>query len=88
MEGEPVSVRAPFVSFPGGRYRRQPAAERHTALLAVLEGVELGAYDEHVLDWLASCDVPVVAVIVSLLLRVRKTATDQALHRRNGGRLR
>jgi hypothetical protein len=83
LEREPVSVRAPFVSFPGGRYRPEHTPECRAALLAALGGVELGAYEERVLEWLAGGEVPVVAVIVSLLLRVRKAATDQA--RRGGG---
>ncbi|MEO7194563.1 MAG: hypothetical protein ABIZ05_07035 [Pseudonocardiaceae bacterium] len=83
LERAPVSVRAPFVAFPGGRYRRELAPERRAALLTALEGVELGAYDEQVLEWLAGQGVPVVAVVVSLLLRVRKAAAHQA--RRGGG---
>jgi len=77
LDREPVSVRAPFVSFPSGRYRHEHAQERRAALVAALEGVELGAYDERVLDWLASWDVPIVAAVVSLLLRVRKAAIRQ-----------
>jgi hypothetical protein len=79
LDRKPVSVRAPFVSFPCGRYRHEHAQER----LAALEAVELGAYDERVLEWLASWDVPIVADVVSLLLRVCKAATHQA--RRSGG---
>ena len=83
LEREPVSVHAPFVSFPGGRYRHADVEERRAALLAALQGVQLGAYDERVLEWLAGWDVPVVAAVVSLLHRVRKAATLQA--RRGGG---
>ncbi|MGH3710582.1 MAG: hypothetical protein ACRDRU_14510 [Pseudonocardiaceae bacterium] len=86
LDREPVSVRAPFVSFPGGQYRHEHAEERRAALVAALEGVELGAYDERVLDWLAGWEVPVVAGVVSLLLRVRKAATHQARHHRGGSR--
>jgi len=85
LDREPVSVRAPFVSFPGGQYRHEHTEEHRAALLAALEGVELGAYDERVLEWLASWDVPVVAVVVSLLLRVRKAAWRQARHYWGGG---
>ena len=83
LDREPVSVHAPFVSLPGGRYRHADVEERRAALLAALQGVQLGAYDQRVLDWLAGWDVPVVAAVVSLLHRVRKAATLQA--RRGGG---
>jgi hypothetical protein len=59
LEREPVSVRAPFVSFPGGRYRPEHTPECRAALLVALDGVELGAYDERVLEWLAGGEVPV-----------------------------
>ncbi|MBV8541924.1 MAG: hypothetical protein JO063_07800 [Pseudonocardiales bacterium] len=83
LEREPVSVHAPFVSYPGGQYRHEPAEERRTALLAALDGVQLGAYDERIVQWLAGWDVPVVAAIVSLLRRARHTAAQQA-HRGGG----
>jgi hypothetical protein len=85
LEGEPVSVHAPFVSYPGGRYRHAHAQECRAALVTALQGVELGAYDERVLDWLAGCDVPVVATVISLLCRVRKAATRQAPYYRGWG---
>lgn len=84
LEREPVSVHAPFVSHPGGHYRPAGTEERRSALMKALEGVELGAYDERLLDWLAGQEVPVVAVVISLLLRVRKAATHQAPHYRRG----
>jgi hypothetical protein len=40
-------------------------------LLEAVAGVELGHYDQYVIDWLAGWDVPIVAVMVSLLHRVR-----------------
>ncbi|MGH3869430.1 MAG: hypothetical protein ACRDQ4_25655 [Pseudonocardiaceae bacterium] len=85
LERAPVSVRAPFVSFPDDRYRYEPAAQRRAALVTALEGVELGAYDEYLLEWLAGWDVGVVAAVVSLLLRLREAATHQAPHHRGGG---
>ncbi|MGB6165095.1 MAG: hypothetical protein WBF75_21505 [Pseudonocardiaceae bacterium] len=85
LDRAPVSVHAPFVSHPGGRYHHAHAQERRTALVAALQGVELGAYDERMLEWLASWDVPVVAAVISLLLRVRKAATRQVPHYRGGG---
>jgi hypothetical protein len=83
LEREPVSVHAPFVSYPSGRYRHEPADERRAALLAALDGMPLGAYDERIVHWLAGWDVPVVAAIVSLLWRARHSAAQRA-HRGGG----
>jgi hypothetical protein len=88
LESEPVSVHALFVSHPGGRYRRATTEERHAALLMALNGVDLGAYDERIVQWLASQEVPTVATVISLLLRVRKAAARQAPHYRRGGETR
>ncbi|MGB6163440.1 MAG: hypothetical protein WCF33_07245 [Pseudonocardiaceae bacterium] len=74
LEREPVSVHTPFVSYPDGRYRHEPTEERRAALLAALDGVELGAYDERIVHWLARWDVSVVAGVVSLLWRARQQA--------------
>ncbi|MGH3698061.1 MAG: hypothetical protein ACRDRU_23330 [Pseudonocardiaceae bacterium] len=83
LDREPVSVHAPFVSYPGGQYRHEPVEERRAALLAALDGVQLGVYDERIVSWLVGWDVPVVAAIVSLLWRARHTAAQRA--RRGGG---
>ena len=74
LDREPVSVHAPFISYPGGRYRHEPFKERQAALLAALDGVALGVYDEYLVRWLAGWDVTVAAGLVSLLCRVRHTA--------------
>jgi hypothetical protein len=83
LDREPVSVHAPFVCYPGGQYRHEPFDERRAALLAALHGVQLGAYDERIVQWLAGWDVPVVAAIVSLLWRARHAAAQRA-HRGGG----
>lgn len=83
LDREPVSVRAPFVSCPRGQYRHERPEERRAALLAALEGVELGAYDRRILTWLAGWDVPTAATVISLLWRARRAAIQQA--RRGGG---
>ena len=80
---EPVSVHVPFVSYPGSQYRHEDAEERRTALLAALDGVELGAYDRRIVHWLAGWDVPTAAAVVSLLWRARHAAARRE-HR--GGR--
>ncbi|MGH3719655.1 MAG: hypothetical protein ACRDRI_12630 [Pseudonocardiaceae bacterium] len=83
LDREPVSVHAPFVSYPGGQYRHEPVEERRAALLAALDGVQLGVYDERIVSWLVGWDVPVVAAIVSLLWQAREAAAQRA--RRGGG---
>jgi hypothetical protein len=83
LDHEPVSVHAPFVSCPSGQYRHEHPHERQRALLAALDGVELGAYDRRILTWLAGWDVPTAATVVSLLWRARHAATQEAL--RSGG---
>ncbi len=83
LDREPVSVHAPFVCYPSGQYRHEPAEERRAALLAALEGVALGAYDERILRWLARDEVSTVATVVSLLWRARHAAAWQA-HRGGG----
>jgi hypothetical protein len=82
LEDGPVSVYAPFITYPRGEYRHECAEERRAALLAALEGVELGAYDRRILHWLSGWDVPTAAAVVSLILRARDAATQQA---RRGG---
>ncbi|MGH3754144.1 MAG: hypothetical protein ACRDRP_15905 [Pseudonocardiaceae bacterium] len=77
LDREPVSVHAPFVSYPSGGYRHEPVEERRAALLAALDGVVLGVYDDRIVRWLAGWDVPVVAALVSLLCRARHTAAHR-----------
>ncbi|MGH3901104.1 MAG: hypothetical protein ACRDTA_23220 [Pseudonocardiaceae bacterium] len=83
LDREPVGVLAPFVCYHGGEYRRECAEGRRAALLAALDGVPLGAYDERIVRWLVGWDVPVVAAVVSLLWRVRDVGTQAG--RRGGG---
>lgn len=77
LEAEPVSVHAPFVLYPDGQYRYEPAGERRAALLAAVGGVVLGAYDERILTWLAGWEVSTVAVVVSLLWRACQAAVQR-----------
>lgn len=48
-----------------------PAAMQRRALLDALDGVELGAEDRRLIDWLAGWDWPTVGVIASLIIRAR-----------------
>jgi hypothetical protein len=72
MHQAPVSVRAPFdvrrpvIYDPSGS-----RLDRRNALTEALTGIELGEYDQRMLDWLAGWDIPTVGTIVSLLYRVR-----------------
>ncbi|MGW2562587.1 LOG family protein [Streptomyces sp. NPDC001514] len=43
------------------------------ALTEAFAGIELGAYDRKIIDWLAGWDGPTVATIASLVIRARKT---------------
>jgi hypothetical protein len=78
LDSEPVSVHAPFISYPSGQYRHERPEERRAALLAALEGVELGAYDERLVHWLTGWDVPVIAGVISLVWRARHAAAQRA----------
>ncbi len=59
-------------------------ADRVTALLEPLDGIELGAHDRRILDWLADWDTSTVGTIASLLYRAR--AIDTADGARDGAR--
>lgn len=45
--------------------------EQYAALLAPLDGIELGTYDDQILRWMAGWDWSTVATVVSLLHRAR-----------------
>jgi hypothetical protein len=83
LDQEPVSVHAPFISYPGGQYHHEYPEKRRAALVAALDGVDLGAFDRRVLHWLAWWDVAIAASVVSLMWRARNAATQQA-HRGGG----
>ncbi|MDQ3763313.1 MAG: hypothetical protein M3460_17290 [Actinomycetota bacterium] len=78
LEVEPVSVHPPFIDYPGGRYRHEYPEERRAALVTALAGVRLGAYDRRVLHLLSWWDLAVAATLVSLILRVRAVAAQDA----------
>ena len=44
---------------------------RRAALEKAVQGIELGAYDRRIIEWLSGLDVSTVAVVVSLLHRVK-----------------
>lgn len=65
IESEPLHA---IVPAPGESPRRAATA----ALLAALDGVELGAYDRTILAWLAGWEPSTVATVCSWLKRVRE----------------
>ncbi len=78
----PRRVRPPFDMEDSGPFDSQPGettdqrcarqhADRVTALLEPLDGVELGEHDRHVIEWLATHDTSVVGTFASLLYRAR-----------------
>lgn len=83
LDVEPVSVHAPYISYPGGKYRHEPVDERRAALRAALVGVPLGTYDQRMVTWLGTWDIPTAAAVISLLWRTRHAGAEQA--RRSGG---
>jgi hypothetical protein len=70
---------------PHGPYHQPPTeafigfAQRRTLLLAALGGVELGAWDARILDWLAHfCDTPTFLAVLGLLERARRAGAELA----------
>jgi hypothetical protein len=47
------------------------------ALGEALRGVDLGAFDREIVEWLAAWDTPTVATVVSLLHRTRQAGRDE-----------
>lgn len=52
--------------------------ERREAFAAALEGVELGAYDERMIEWLTQLDDPTCRTIASLIWRCRIEGAPRA----------
>lgn len=83
LQHAPRRIRPPFDmagSDPAEDYRRGETtehwrarvhADRVTALLEPLDGIELGDYDRRIIGWLADCDIPTIGTISSLLFRAR-----------------
>lgn len=73
VEWVPIETEPHSVMPPHDQYRLDSVSRVvfHGQLLEALNGVELGAYDRRVVEWLAGWDVPTVAVVVSLFHRVR-----------------
>jgi hypothetical protein len=55
-----------------------PPGVRQEAFSAVLEGVELSAYDTRIVNWLTGCDDPTCRTIASLMWRCRLAGRAEA----------
>jgi hypothetical protein len=54
-----------------------PAAEQERILLGVLSGVELGAWDRRMVEWLAGWDAAAVLTVASWIARARAVGSAQ-----------
>lgn len=61
---------------PIGVYRRMTLAEVRGLLDQVLSGVDLGMYDQRIVEWIKGCDQPTIVTLSSLI--VRAPACDEA----------
>jgi hypothetical protein len=66
------------VQVPAGPVQAAPVSfvatdEQRRILAGVLEGVELGAWDERMLEWLAGWDAAAVLTVASWIVRARAT---------------
>ncbi|NMH98118.1 hypothetical protein [Pseudonocardia acidicola] len=88
LDHQPRNIRPPFeVPTPGPARAGQDAVEHrrprsHADKLAALHeplaGIDLGTYDEQIIDWLAKWDTDVVGTVVSLLYRARQAGRDES----------
>jgi hypothetical protein len=60
----------PLDTSPAGPYT--PPEDRRQAFLSALAGVDLGTYDDRIIDWLCGLDDPTCRTLVSLIRRARK----------------
>jgi hypothetical protein len=95
----PRRIRPPFdiaghdtaADHPNGQTTEQRRARGHadrvTALLEPLDGIELGHHDRRIIDWLADWDTPTIGTIASLLHRARAIGHDESTTQgaRHGG---
>jgi len=54
-------------------YSRVPLPEVRALLDQALDGIELGAYDVRIVDWLKGQDQPTIVTLASLILRARQS---------------
>ena len=81
---------APHPYIPAGPVETAPCAgycqpaTRQAAFGAVLQGVEIGAYDERLIGWLAGLDDPTCRTIASLMWRCRLAGATHLAARLDG----
>lgn len=61
----------PLETDPIDYYRGRDLAELATLIDAALTGIELGAYDRRIVEWLKGWDSPTIVAIASLIQRAR-----------------
>jgi hypothetical protein len=88
LHHEPRRIRPPFnvESYEPDHYRpgetndewrARNRADQVTALLEALDGIELGAHDRRIVEWLASWDTSVIGTVASLFYRARAVDGDR-----------
>ncbi|WP_219414166.1 hypothetical protein [Pseudonocardia nigra] len=60
------------------RWRELRRADAVAAIREPLAGIDLGTYDERIIEWLAHDYTPTIGAIVSLLYRARQAGRDEA----------
>lgn len=90
LHHEPRRIRPPFnvdgheaandyhSSVTTDQWRIDRHADQVAALLEPLDGIELGAYDRRIIEWLAGWDTGTIGTIASLIYRARAAGTDQS----------
>jgi hypothetical protein len=53
-------------------YRNLTVAQVHDLLDEALTGIELGRYDQQIVDWLKRADQPTIVTVASLIARATK----------------
>ncbi len=64
-----------------------PATVRRFVLAEVLDGVELGAWDHRIIEWLAGLDTSTTLTIASLIARARAAGVDGGVEYRVAARI-
>jgi hypothetical protein len=85
LDEAPRNIRPPFdqhrpriVEPDIERWRELRRADAMAAIREPLAGIELGAYDQRIIEWLAGYDEPTIGALVSLLYRARQAGRDEA----------
>lgn len=63
---------SPIERDPAEVYARAPLADVRALLDQALDGIELGAYDVRIVEWLKGLDQPTIVTLASLIVRARE----------------